>query len=278
MEPDDDLNVLAVGVDPGELPGCRVEPADDLLGALARLAGGGIDVVLLSLDLPDGRGAEVVRSLRERAPLVPVVALAAGETEEAVAVDAGARDALPSDAGPELVRRAIMYARSVARLEDEIQRLRCVDELTGLLTAGGLERIAVHHLRMADRSGQPVVLVLVRLEGPDGAEVETAAGECAEFVAETADVLRRSVRESDVLARVGGGTFCALLTGDAAGAESLVLSRLVEAVAASNARSGRHERMWLSVGTATYEPERPVPFEELMREAQRRLGRPGARG
>lgn len=264
-------NVLAVGLEPGELPGCRVETADDLLGALATLADGGVDVVLLSLDLPDGEGADAVRAVRERSPEVPVIAVAATDAEGAEAIDAGARDALPADAAPGLVARAIGYATRVARLEDELDRARTVDPLTGLPNGRGLELIAEHHLRMADRSKLPVRLVLVRMDAPDGVgEPERREA----FVAATADVLRGAVREADLLARVGEGTFCVLLTGESTGAEAPVLSRLVEAVATSNAKSGRTQALWLSVGAATYDPERPVAFAELMEEADRGMRRP----
>lgn len=87
-------------------------------------------------------------------------------------------------------------------------------------------------------------------------------------------MLRQVVRDSDVLARVGTDAFCVLLTGKAVGAEALVLSRLVEAVALRNARSGRTTPLSLSVGAARYDPAAPVPLAELMAEAGRRLQRP----
>jgi GGDEF domain-containing protein len=63
-----------------------------------------------------------------------------------------------------------------------------------------------------------------------------------------------------------------LLTGDAQGAESIVLSRLVEAVAASNARGEDRQRLSVSVGSASYDPQEPLPLEELIAEADRRMG------
>jgi PleD family two-component response regulator len=268
------FRVLAVGLDPGELPGCRVETADDLLGALATFADGDVEVVLLSLDLPDAQGPDAVRALRERAPQVPVVALAVGEDDAREAIGAGARDALPVDAEPGLLLRAARHAVEVARLEAELDRARTVDELTGLPNARGLERIAASHLRLADRSRVPVRLVVVRLEGDrPGVDAE----ERRAFVAETAEALRRAVRASDVLASVDEGTFCVLLTAVATGGgEATVLSRLVEAVAATNARSGRPRELRLSVGAATYDPERPVSLGELVEAAEGRLGPPPA--
>jgi diguanylate cyclase (GGDEF)-like protein len=264
------IRVLAVGPAPEpEGPDLEVERADGLAAALERLDGGGVDVALVPLAL----GREAVAAVRERAPEVPLVAVADDE-EQLGALEAGAHDVVPSDADPALLRRAIRYATSLHRLEGELHRHRTVDELTGLYNARGFEQLAEHHLRLADRTQEPVVLVFVRLD--DLARISETAGaaEGPRLLAETAEVLRQVVRDSDVLARVGTDAFCVLLTGNAAGAEALVLSRLVEAVALRNARGGRATPLSLSVGAARYDPAAPSPLAELMAEASRRLQHP----
>lgn len=282
--------VLAVGFDPGVVAGATVETADDLLGALAQLAGGGVDVVLLALDTPDAPGVDAVRSIRERAPDVPVIGVLspddadrdahgadgigaadrAGLAERAI--DAGASDVV-SAASPELLARAVRYATSLRRLEDELERGRFVDDLTGLYTTRGLEHLASHHLAYASRSKVPVTLVFVRLDTPDVIpDHDLDQDERHRAVTEAADVLRAVVRSSDVLARVGPSSFCVLLTGDASGADAVVLSRLVEAIAESNARSGRSSQLSVSVGAAAYDPDHPVSLEALIEEADRRTG------
>lgn len=282
--------VLAVGFDPGVVAGATVETADDLLGALAQLAGGGVDVVLLALDTPDAPGVDAVRSIRERAPDVPVIGVLApddadrdahgadgiGAADRAGlaerAIDAGASDVV-SAASPELLARAVRYATSLRRLEDELERGRFVDDLTGLYTTRGLEHLASHHLAYASRSKVPVTLVFVRLDTPDVIpNHDLDQDERHRAVTEAADVLRTVVRSSDVLARVGPRSFCVLLTGDASGADAVVLSRLVEAIAESNARSGRSSQLSVSVGAAAYDPDHPVSLEALIEEADRRTG------
>lgn len=266
---DGPANVLAVGFDPGELEGVTVETADDLLGALARVADGGVHVVLLALDLPDGQGTDAVRSIRERAPDVPVIAVGTGEGAER-AVDAGASDVVPSDAGPELLSRAIRYATSLQRMQAELYRHTLVDDLTGVYNARGFERLASHHLEMADRTKRSVPLIFVRIDALEDPGI-TGEQERRQLIADAAEVVRKAVRGSDVIARVGAGAFCVLLTGDAVGADADVLSRVVEGVATSNAKSGRPGQLSVSVGTATYDPEHPVPLDELIAEADRRM-------
>jgi diguanylate cyclase (GGDEF) domain len=264
---DPKLSVLAVGVDPGPLEGCTVERAEDLLGALANLADGGIDVVVTSLDLPDATGTDVIASLRERAPDVPVIVVGDALAEPMDAFEAGASDVVPPDAAADLVARAVRYAVTLRKVEAGLRRFQAFDELTGLLNTRGFELLANHHFRLADRSKNPVLIVFLRVDG--GGE---SPGEAA--VADAATVISSAVRISDVAARVDSGAFCVLLPGAEPGSEPIVLERIIEAVASHNADTGHETGPSLSVGAVSYDPEHPVPLEELIASADRRMRRP----
>ena len=264
-----DLAVLVVGVDPDRLEGFSVASADDLLGALAHLSDGGIDVICTTLDLPDAQGLDVVRSFRERAGDVPVVTLGTAGVDPQVVFDAGATDILPADAPADLVARSVRYAATVQRLSAELHRHQTNDELTGLLNARGFELLATHHLRLADRSKHPVVIVFVRMDEVPEPERDRA-------VVDAAAMIRSAVRASDVVARVGSDAFCVLLSGASPGTESIVLSRVVEAVAEHDARTGHETGSTLWVGAAEYDPEQPQGLQELIAEADRRMRRAGA--
>jgi MinD-like ATPase involved in chromosome partitioning or flagellar assembly/CheY-like chemotaxis protein len=74
----------------------EVEWVEQLSAGLERLSGGGIDVVLLDLNLPDSRGLETFTTLHQREPGVPVIVLT-GEHDESigiVAVEQGAEEYL----------------------------------------------------------------------------------------------------------------------------------------------------------------------------------------
>jgi len=265
--PDPTLSVLAVGVDTGPLEGCTVETADDMLGALAHLADGGIDVVVASLQLPDASGTDVIVSLRERAPDVPVIVVGDAEADPSDAFGAGASDVLPPDAAADLVARAIRYAVTLRKVEAGLRRNQAFDELTGLLNARGFDLLANHHFRLADRSKDPVVILFLRVDRARGAPGDPA-------VADAATVISSAVRVTDVVARVGSDAFRVLLAGAATGTEPIVLERIVEAVAAYNAKAGRDTGPSVSVGAASYDPEHPMALESLIAEADRRMWRP----
>jgi diguanylate cyclase (GGDEF)-like protein len=272
MEPSTELEVrvLAVGSDPGDLAdGIDVELATDASSAIQRLADGGVDLLLVSTAGPDGGSG--IEALRTAEPDIPIVALVPEESAGTEALRFGAYDYVVLGASVEVVRRAVRYAIKLHDMEGAIRRRQTTDELTGLLNARGFEQLARHHLQLSDRSKEPVVLVFFRLD-----DMETSTEEEGrQLLIDTAQVLAEAARDSDVLARVGDDAFCVLLTGGAEGAEALVLSRFVEAVAVRNARAEHLEPLKISVGAARYDPEHPSTLDELIAEADRRMREPG---
>ena len=96
-----------------------LEHEDRLSTALARLAQGDIDVILLDLSLPDSHGLDGLNKICAQAPKVPIVVLS-GLSDEAVAINAvqeGAQDYLVKgsvDSG--LLVRSLHYAIERQRL------------------------------------------------------------------------------------------------------------------------------------------------------------------
>ena len=131
------LNVLLIEDDPGDAdylhelladvppPGFALVVAECLATGLARLAAGGVDVVLLDLSLPDSQGLATFTTLHTQAPDMPVVILT-GLDDEALAthaVQAGAQDYLPKGRLDSLVLvRALRYAIERKRAAQALRR------------------------------------------------------------------------------------------------------------------------------------------------------------
>lgn len=266
----DPILVLVVGQGDEDIHGELAQDEGFTVDRAARLDGDAsaadVDAVVLSLagDAP----LEVLGVLRAHAPDAAVIVITdqANAADGTVAMHAGADDHLVRGAIPHgLLPRAIRYAVGLRRLRRD---LATRDDETGLPNLRGFAPIAEHHLRMAERAKTPVVFLFVRLEGLDQAET---AGEAADVVRDASAVLLEAVRHADVPARIAPGTFCVLLTGEARGAETVVLSRLVEAIAVRDARSDHPRSLSLSLGSALYDPEHPSDLEQILSTADRRL-------
>lgn len=92
--------------------------------ALARLDGGGIDVVLTDLSLPDSVGLETFKRLHSRAPWVPIVVLTGLDSEGLAmrAVEEGAQDYLvKSSVDSNLLGRSLRYAMARQKADEALR-------------------------------------------------------------------------------------------------------------------------------------------------------------
>jgi diguanylate cyclase (GGDEF)-like protein len=239
------------------------------LDEVSEAAEAGAVVLALEGDGP----LDALRRARGLAPdaaiVVVVVSDEAHAADGTVALHAGAEDQLPRDATlPTLLPRAVRYAVGMRRVRRE---LATKDEATELPNLRGFAAIAEHHVRMADRLNEPVVFVFVRLEDHDRILREDGPDAADALARDAASVILEAVRDSDLPARIAPDTICVLLTGSSDGAEGLVLSRLVEAIATHDARRDAPRALSLGVGTARYEPGSGTTLADILSGAVRGL-------
>jgi diguanylate cyclase (GGDEF)-like protein len=172
------------------------------------------DVVLLDLNLPDGRGAECVERIREADDLMPIVVLS-GHGDEDFAVEIlnrGVQDYLVKWEGDgRIILRAIRYAIERKRAEVKVNYLARLDWLTTLPNRHYLHDELANVARRALRGRRTMALLLLDLDGFKIVS-EThghAAGDA--LLRAVAERLKATVREGDLLARIGGDEFAVLL-------------------------------------------------------------------
>ena len=123
---DDEKNIRSSVATTLKLDGYSVELAENGEEALAAAARGGIDLVMLDLQMPGIDGFETLRRLRERGDGVPVLFLTAhGTIEKAVeAVRLGAFDFIEKPPNSDRILLAVRNALRQSELESENRELR----------------------------------------------------------------------------------------------------------------------------------------------------------
>jgi diguanylate cyclase (GGDEF)-like protein/PAS domain S-box-containing protein len=109
------------------------------------------------------------------------------------------------------VRSVVLHCRDVTERHEREERLRSVaytDPRTGMPNRAGLLRVVERVLgEPANRSADGVALLLLQLDGLAEAREHAALETVNAVVTEVGRRLRATVREDDVVARMGGGTF-----------------------------------------------------------------------
>lgn len=167
---------------------------------------------------------------------------------------------------------SLAYERSTA----EIKRAAARDALTGLFNRGAFE--AEVRRRLADASGRPFALVFFDIDHFKSINDRFGHAAGDEGLRLCADILRRYLRSGDVVARIGGEEFAAVLAETDIGGAYEIADRIRNDVAATEVRSGRHVfSMTLSAGVSQ-SGMGPQDYDGLMRAADDGLYRAKAGG
>lgn len=148
---------------------------------------------------------------------------------------------------------------------EEAQARSLVDDLTGLFNRRGFFTLAEHQFRLTKRSHKSMLLFFGDLDELKTINDTLGHLEGDRALVDTANLLRQTFRESDIMARIGGDEFVVLITEPSD--TKVILRRLAQNLEHHNARKGRPYRIALSIGIAHYNPLFPSTIEELVHQA-----------
>lgn len=149
--------------------------------------------------------------------------------------------------------------------QEQVHRLSLTDELTGLLNRRGFHLLAGQALKTARRVMAELSLVYIDLDGLK--RVNDVHGHQAgdNMIVDTAQLLKATFRESDLIARLGGDEFTILALGGET-PESM-LARLQKAVTQFNKGSTSAYALSFSMGMVHCLPQEDKSLMELLADA-----------
>jgi diguanylate cyclase (GGDEF)-like protein/PAS domain S-box-containing protein len=155
------------------------------------------------------------------------------------------------------------------RMEESLHAMTMVDDLTGVYNRRGFMTLADQQLKLARRAKSPIILLYIDLDNLKRVNDSLGHQEGDILLSRTAIVLRRSFREADVLARIGGDEFAVLAVEATRKSIETPLRRLRINLDADNALVDDTHRLVLTTGLACYDPADPRTLEKLLSEADR---------
>jgi diguanylate cyclase (GGDEF)-like protein len=219
------------------------------------------DIALADLNLPDSKGLQTFRTLRQYAPHMPIILLT-GDTDESIAlqlVKEGAEDYIVKGEFPEkYLFRAIHYAIERNALKASLQEKNCqleqlirTDALTGVLSRQyGLdfldEEVARYH-----RYGTPVSVLHIDVDEFKliNDDYGHEAGDNA--LRTIAAYIEHSKRQVDKVVRYGGDEFLIILPETPLDAVESVCQRLQARPVFCQLRQDVVRSLTLSIGAAS---------------------------
>jgi len=153
--------------------------------------------------------------------------------------------------------RAIDAERGRERAQNELE----VDTLTGLFNRLGWDRVLELEQQRCRRFGNPACVVIVDLDGLQALNEARGRDAGDRLIRRTGKVLSKTVRESDVVARIGGGKFAILGVSGGANTGKLLYQRLRKSLEKAGVRA--------SVGMSSQGPA--VLLDELSRAADQTM-------
>jgi len=250
--------------------GLELEGAGGVSGALARLNKGGIDAVLLDLELPDSHGMVTFERTYAFAPDVPIIVLTDRDDEEVAVstVQGGAQDYLvKQELSVGLLARSVRHAIERHRLLTALRSLSLIDDLTGLYNRRGFADLGEQYLKLARRSSRGITMVFLDLD-----RFKTINDSLGHHIGDralmkVADILRATFRRSDIIGRLGGDEFAVLALEASGESSDLLVERLRDRFREFNESGREPYRLSVSIGMARHDGDMRVRLEDLLSEA-----------
>jgi diguanylate cyclase (GGDEF)-like protein len=240
----------------------------------ARLAQGGIDVILLDLNLPDANGLSAVEWIHRDYPEIPLVVLSSVIDEELAmaSLQAGAQDFLVKGMinGP-LLTRSIFYAIKRKDLEDQLLFSLHHDSLTGLYNRKFLISELERAIRRSQSAGGKFAVLLLDLSRFKSINDTYGHGVGDSLLIEVGRILSDLLEPGMILSRMGGDEFGFILPSPGEGDDVGRFARKIrENLCRVHTIDSIEIDLDLVIGISLY-PDDGTSAEDMVRKAARAL-------
>lgn len=247
-----------------------VDLAENLSSGFDYLKKKPYDVILLNIFLPESQGLDTLEMFHNKVPEIPIIIMTRvdDESQGIKSVQNGAQDYLVKETiSRNLLVKAIMYSIERSRLQLELMAMAHIDELTGLYNRRGFIALANQQLKIANRTNRGTSIFFIDLDRLKQINDNFGHREGDTALVETARILKKTFRESDIVSRLGGDEFVILAIELNNDFSDMIIKRLNENIIEFNSRGTSVFELSLSIGSFHIDPQSSCSVEELLEKA-----------
>jgi diguanylate cyclase (GGDEF)-like protein len=242
--------------------------ADNGLEALDKIMETKFDAIITDIVMPEMDGITLTKELLKHYQNLPVMVMT-GFTEDYSAettVASGAREFItkPFSISEFLIRFDKMMREHKG--VEALLALSLIDELTGLYNRRRFFVLTEQYLKLSVRTKKRLLLLFIDMDNLKWINDHYGHNEGDQALIDLANLLKKTFRESDVIARIGGDEFV-VLSESADENDEILMTRLYENIKDYNAKRSRRYNLSISVGATQFDPNYPVSIDELLSKA-----------
>lgn len=175
-----------------------------------------------------------------------------------------------------IIRDATERKRAEERLkkrEREARLLSITDDLTGLYNRRGFFALGEQQMKLAQRTNRELLIIYVDVDQLKKINDRLGHRFGSLALIETANILKETFRQSDIISRIGGDEFVVLAIETTERGPQRIVKRLSENVTLHNTMRTRlyDFQLSLSYGISRYTPTQKITIDELIHEADQRM-------
>jgi diguanylate cyclase (GGDEF)-like protein len=242
--------------------------ANNGLEALDKIKEVKFDALITDIVMPEMDGIALTKEFSNHYQNLPVMVMT-GDTEKysaETAIASGAREFIkkPFSISEFLIRFDKMMRDH--KEEEGLLALSLIDELTGLYNRRRFFILTEQYLRVAVRAKNRLSLLYIDMDDLKWINDHYGHNEGDQALITLANILKKTFRESDIVARIGGDEFVVLSEITDENGE-ILMTRLNENIKDYNTQGSRRYFLSISVGTTQFDPNYPIPIDELLSKA-----------
>jgi diguanylate cyclase (GGDEF)-like protein/PAS domain S-box-containing protein len=157
------------------------------------------------------------------------------------------------------------------KAEEQLEKLARIDSLTGCYSRGyGLELLD-RQIKLSHRSKSPLLLTFLDIDGFKAINDNFGHQEGDIVLKESVKLFKLTLREIDIICRMGGDEFLLIFPDSSLKEVSLIRGRLQKNLSQLNKKIKKDYQIKFSMGFSEYLPDKPKSLDELIHIADQRM-------